>query len=582
MLVSPPPRGLLSGPLQKTVLLIGLAALVYAVPYAVPVKPSVSVSYVVNFSNRTAVFLFLGGTLLFSAITTGELSRIEADDSRLSIKHLFLAEAFATIAFALRLWGGRLGFEAQYEMHRLQMMAAGRHLYTQTDYLYGPLLIMPGLWLARLFHLSMVTAYTAFYFALLLTGFLMVWFVVGNLSLPLRYRAGLFWAVAAIEATGMIEYGTHYTQVWRYTAAVAACMLFTVSTRTKNRWKIATAAIAGTVACLLVSPEQAVGFTVGAAAWLVLCLWRGREGFSIWATAAFAAGAALAFTVAARYSMFREMMAFASGGNAFPLLPSAETILILFIYAAGIAIGWRTFAAGREADENTALLCLVGIAMLPAAMGRCDLGHLCSAVPLLLVGSASLLMMPALRWWFTAAALIVFVLPIHFKYFLRPIAGGIKYRYQHGRPVGTQPEISFSALPCDRSYYAPDLVLRPDAPYKLECVDLGYKRGLSDTYTADEIRAQITEVAERSGKPLLLRNRPLDEIFGPHEYDPSVLIRLEGRPLFMPRYRNSPLSFQPIGEYIVAHYKPGPIILNGQLRIWYPKKRSPSCNYGVH
>src|SRR5206468_3035430 len=157
----------LRGPLQKAVLLSGLAALVYAVPYAVPVKPVVSVSYVVNFSNRTAVLLFLGGMLLFCVLTAGELARSETRDSTLSLKSLLLAEAFVLTLGGLRLWGEGLGSEAQYVLHRQQMLVAGRHLYTETDYLYGPALIMPGVWLSRLLRLSIVAGYLTSYVLLL-------------------------------------------------------------------------------------------------------------------------------------------------------------------------------------------------------------------------------------------------------------------------------------------------------------------------------------------------------------------------------------------------------------------------------
>jgi hypothetical protein len=96
----------------------------------VPVKPAVSLSYVVKFSNRTAVLLFLGGTLLFSVLTAGEMARSEHADSTLSLRSLFLAEAFVLVVCLLRLWAGGLGIEAEYVVHREQMLAAGRHLYT--------------------------------------------------------------------------------------------------------------------------------------------------------------------------------------------------------------------------------------------------------------------------------------------------------------------------------------------------------------------------------------------------------------------------------------------------------------------
>jgi hypothetical protein len=270
--------------------------------------------------------------------------------------------------------------------------------------------------------------------------------------------------------------------------------------------------------------------------------------------------------------MFREMRCFAAGAYAFPLVPSFETCIILFVYVAGIAALWRAVVARQEDGNNTALLCLVGIAMLPAAMGRCDLGHLCSAMPLTLIGAASLLTMPRLRPWFAAVSLGFFVVPLFYFDLIWMVGHEAKVRLH--QPLQARSSISFDQLPCDRSYYAPELILQPDKPYHLDCVDLGYKRGILDVYTAGQIADEVTEIVRRPGKSLLLRNRPFEELFRPHEPTGLLLRRttLEGRwPFYVPTDKNAPLSLEPIGDYILAHYTPGPTIIDDQVRIWYPK-----------
>jgi hypothetical protein len=128
MLTTRSAHGLLDKPWQKATLLLCLAALVYAVPYRFPVKPAVSVSYVVNYSNRAAVVLFVGGALVFSFLTAGQIARRESRDSKLSLRSLLLAEAIVSILLAVHLWATDLGWEAAYVLHRQQMLMAGRHL----------------------------------------------------------------------------------------------------------------------------------------------------------------------------------------------------------------------------------------------------------------------------------------------------------------------------------------------------------------------------------------------------------------------------------------------------------------------
>jgi hypothetical protein len=568
------------------VFITSLFALIFTLPYAFPVKPAVSVSYVVGYSNRAAFALLIGGSLLFAVLSAGKLAKQEAVDSRLSTRTLLLAEVFVVSLLGLRIWSGPLGSEGDYVLHRQQLLVAGRHLYTQMDYLYGPLLIMPGFWIKRLFHMAATTGYLISLMSLWIIGTWMLWFAVRSITLSFRNRSLLFAAVLAIEAVYTSVEGTHYTPVRRFVSAASACVIYQVFRRTQNAWKTAAVAVAAVAVCLCVSPEQAIGVAAGTFSWMGLCRLRRRAGFSWGAIAFFGVGVAAAAAIAVRAGMFAEFRAFAEGGFAFPLLATGTNCLILLIYLAGIVAAFKSLLDGQESSSNTMLLCLVGMALLPSALGRCDIAHFSSAMPLLLVGIASLLSMSKIRQWFKVGFLVLWLYSFltFYPYFLHSIAHEAKHRFLAKRPqvsgssplqVQTQPalpEISYHTLPCDRTYYAPTLLLPTDSPYRLNCVDLGYKRGLTDIYTARQIADQITGIEQHGGEPLLLENQPLETIFRPHEASAGVMkYGLEGWAPFIPRDKYAPLSFMSIGDYIVAHYTPGPAILGNQLRIWYPK-----------
>ena len=61
-------------PYNTWLFLIVFAAVFFAAPYFVPVRPSVSVSYVVGFSNRAAILIFAAGTAIFAWLSRGRIA----------------------------------------------------------------------------------------------------------------------------------------------------------------------------------------------------------------------------------------------------------------------------------------------------------------------------------------------------------------------------------------------------------------------------------------------------------------------------------------------------------------------------
>ena len=150
---------LLRTPLQKIFFLLALASLVFLVPYLIPVGQSISLSYVVGFSNRAAVILFVLGTVAFAIFSRGELGVTTPADRQLPVSHLVSA---MTLTFVLGVLKIRSGFplgEALFSIDRMQMLASGLRPFRDFEFPYGPLQLYAPFEVARRFHLSLPRGY---------------------------------------------------------------------------------------------------------------------------------------------------------------------------------------------------------------------------------------------------------------------------------------------------------------------------------------------------------------------------------------------------------------------------------------
>jgi hypothetical protein len=89
--------------LQKTLYLACVGAAVFFIPYLVPVSPSISLSYIAGFSNRTAIILFVVGIALFAVFTRGEIAAIEEGDGGLPVMALVISSAIVLLLCLARM-----------------------------------------------------------------------------------------------------------------------------------------------------------------------------------------------------------------------------------------------------------------------------------------------------------------------------------------------------------------------------------------------------------------------------------------------------------------------------------------------
>jgi len=576
-------------PSQKALFLGLLAVAVVSVPYLVPVKPSISLSYVVGFSNRTAVLLLVLGTALFAWVTRGEMAEMDAADSTLSPATLYIWLGIVLAACLIRwqLPAGRApGHDAVYFFNRLQMLAAGRAPFQQFEFVYGPLLLYPSYWIMRLLHTSAKSGYYAWWTIQWLIGTFMIWALVRAMDFPIRRRNVLFGFLFLAQINAIMMEGMNSGPFRSYCAAFVVYAAHWAWKRFGGAWALPIAGLMALCVAIACSVDQAIGVAAGLAAYLLLlsvCRWPGSswKGFFL-----FIAGCVVCFGLAARGSLLVSLSPFASGGFSFPILPSPSILLVLFIYVVAGCLLVRCIYQKRL-DSVVIPLTLAGCAMLPSALGRCDMWHIVTARPAFVVGVAGIFAMSSIRrWWLPCAFLGICIIPAmpvisgHLGFIQRIAKVSSRKSTPASAPVQlaaidssngivSHVALTIDDIPCDRTYFTPVQILPFEARMRPECLDTGYYLDMWDVLTPDAIERKVDEMRQRPSEPLLLRTQSLEQQLPIQEDNIRILYLLE-LSFFVPPARHAPLSFDPVISYIRLHYVPGPIVSQGRLRVWYP------------
>jgi len=578
-------------PLQKTLFLVVVALALFLLPYLFPVKPSIGLSYLAGYSNRVAIVILVVGAALFAFFTKGEFATIETQDSHLPVWTLTAALVITTLLCAVQRHSTlhtSPGMGGLYHLDRQQTLAAGQTLYRGFEFMYGPLLICPGVWMAQLFHTSQVNGYYAWLLVQWLVGVVMLWVVVRLIDLPMRFRPLFFALMLLAHLPEIADEGSNYTTFRPHVAILLALLVYAVWKRTGSAWKTSAMAVLAVGLGLAVSMEQAIGLEFGLAAYLVLLAWWNREKFAWSAVALFFLGSATCIGLAARSGMFISFKAWTAGGLYFPLVPSTNNLLRLLPYIVAGCLFYRTLLR-RQFDSVAIPLTLVGVPMLPYALGRCDFSHIGGATPLFYLGVAGIFAMPSIRrWWIPLFLGVGLVL----TYMFNNIGALDRETWRVERhfglivadplpqvrivPVAHPPAtddiapIPESDLPCDRTYFSPTLIPSPLSPFRPSCLDRGYYRGIEDNVISPEsITRKVDEMRQRPNEPLLIQNMPFALLFRTGETNMNTVHPLE-MALVAPPVRNTPVNFDPIRSYIETHYTPGPLVVRNRLQIWYP------------
>ncbi len=419
----------------RTALALTLAVAVlciFVLPLVVPVRPTdtISTSYLAGFNNTVATLSAAGIsvlTLLFTLKKRQGAARFPDDriphDDKLSLP--FLAGVILVSAAVLALCGrfvaashnrylGDAGYFIEQATVRLY---TGRSLYTQLEFAYGPLLLLPIVWLSRLLHLSVVAAY---YLTLVLeesAGLTLLAYVLNALPIrgSLRKAALLLLAFGCIT----VHLGLNYTLL-RFVTPYALLLL---ATSAESPWLCALLLSLSEVLALLISPELGLALSIGILTFGGLRAWSARATATARATAGWRqawpwlATAAIPLAVLATLlltlgrSYLRMAASFSRGALNLPVGPYPHLLVFLFALVWLVPLGLGRFMRLRDpASARVFAVYATGLAFLPAALGRCDPLHVMfDGIGILLLGffAVSRSSRRVRHAWVAAVALLV-------------------------------------------------------------------------------------------------------------------------------------------------------------------------------
>jgi len=398
-------------------------------------------SYALGFNNKVGIFA------LAVAIAVATLGKWLAENRGSALKW-FSAEPrplprisdarveYAILGIATFLWGNVLWAwgrylvdpswgEARGFVNGMDLIAVGQTPYRDFFYNYGPATLYLPYWLSALTggDMSFETAYLVWMVLFTALGFSLLFALVRTLALTAQERAVAL--SVSLLAWAAINMGLQYTPL-RFFVVPGACVLLDMAVWRKPVAEngvqtlaiVAVASACAAFACLSVSPEMGIAGSAGIIAYGLPLLMAGRG------KAALAViGGCLAVNVATLWvfpDYFLSVLAFAAGGANFPIYPNVHNLLLLgislYVFPSLIAA-----ALGQVADRRAPLamgLAVGGGMMLPAALGRCDPGHVFinTTVPATLMFAAARAKgeRPAIAW--TAVYAVAFIVLLQYSY----------------------------------------------------------------------------------------------------------------------------------------------------------------------
>ncbi len=357
-------------------------ALVMWLPLHVPVpyRPTISASYMAGFNNSVAILL---AAAISSTVLVGTLYRRrhratetfqDAPDQKLTARFiavvmgaaaLLIAAGSVLVARSHMRYLADAGYFIEQATVRLE---TGRSLYTQIEFAYGPLLVLPAVWLSKLLHCRIETGY---YISLVFESALGLGLIAYSLN-ELPIRRGLRRAGLLLLTFGAVTpfLGNNYTFL-RF-AAPMAVVLF--ATRQRSPWRCAAVLAAGQAVCLLISPE--LGIALLATIFFFAVLRSLQSGLQWLATAVLPVGAVALVLLALGPSFLAAFSHFSRGSLSLPVGPYPHVLIFLFALVWLVPVGLGRMTKLRNPESARLLtLYVLGVSYLPAALGRCDPLH---------------------------------------------------------------------------------------------------------------------------------------------------------------------------------------------------------------
>jgi hypothetical protein len=396
-------------------------------------------SYALGFNNRVAILalgvalLFAMGANLVGPAPTRALDWLAARINPAPPWRTSQLEYAALCGWAslwtLILWGWGTYLvdpawcEARGFLQALDLMAAGQKPYADFMFNYGPAtLYVPYAvsWITQ-GDVSFEYSYLMTLVAFTILGFAAVFVFLQGLSL----RGSARWMALVLGLAGwsQVSMGLNGTPI-RFLVVPAGLVLLHAAIRSRSDVGLSphlTAFIAtGGVVSLaaVMSPEMAIVSVVSCSAYACAHALAGSKRLAVSCVAGLMFVGCVVGAIGTEY--FLSVFAFASGGGNFPIYPNAHNIALV---AACMCVIPGMIAAAiydpRDVRAPLAVaLAVAGGMLLPAALGRCDPGHVYfnGLVPFTMMFAVTARSKPLVRrsWW--CAYGLLFIVLLQFSY----------------------------------------------------------------------------------------------------------------------------------------------------------------------
>jgi len=358
-------------------------SILFTVPYFIPVKPSLSEAYLLGYNTSAGIAILLIFSLAFGVFARGfglslptpvPVQRAASFSLRLPVLvSLAVAGACVLLWVCTRERGGVQEafyfFIPQYENYRL-----GQALYRDFDFLYGPLMFYPVVFLVRLTGMLYADAYFAIWTLESIAGVYLIWKAVDWTTGAIPRARSIFLLITGFFFFAIQGEGMQYTPTRFLGSIVLALWVERAYRSGRNPFLVFSVAGVGATLVLLFSPEQGIQFMVGTVLYFALCqrtlrkcLYPALAVFCLFSIAAIALGWEL--------GEFKYLMRIGRGVLNFPLLFSLTSVIVLLyiVFAGTIAVAaYRN----KQLDHPLVYLLILALVTMPAGMGRCDPGHI--------------------------------------------------------------------------------------------------------------------------------------------------------------------------------------------------------------
>lgn len=364
------------------VYVVASLVLIFKLPYLAPLAPTVSDSYLFGYNNRVGIALLLILVSVGVVWTRGmhlKVPIIASGQQPVSRRTLALSLLAVSVGCALvYLIVGKLGGfgESSYEIDRIWLTSIGKRPYIDFEWPFGAALIYGPLVLHRWLALTIPQSYHLFWAINCLLGVWLLYATVNAVDLSSERKTSVFLLLFCAWFPVIINTGTHYT-LTRYILPLYLIVVVQKWMRRVDARAYTLVPLQGgafTAILLLYAPEMAIAFALATAGLFPLLAPKKDPKFYA-AYVLLIALLATAFLVASRFSVLNTVIASGGGADSFPIILSPH--ILLFIAAIFLCICWvyRQLSTRSFGGGSTLGLIAVAVPTLPAALGRCDPGH---------------------------------------------------------------------------------------------------------------------------------------------------------------------------------------------------------------